>query len=108
VLRSAVGDVDVFSDKPVQIFETPGRTPGHHSLMLKLKYAGTVILSGDVAHFENNDGRGLVPRDNVNRADTLASIGRVRGLAAHYRARVVILHAANVFEVMPKLPAYLD
>lgn len=102
------GDLDVFGDGTVQMISTPGHTPGHHALMVKLPHAGVVLLSGDVAHFKVNYDHALVPTDNVNRADTIASIGRLHGLAAHYHAKVVIQHASNVFEQMPKLPAYLD
>lgn len=102
------GDLDVFGDGTVQMISTPGHTPGHHALMLKMRHAGVVLLSGDVAHFQVNYDRGLVPTGNVNRADTLASIGRLHGLAAHYHARVIIQHAAGVFHQMPTLPAYLD
>ena len=102
------GDLDVFGDGTVQLVSTPGHTPGHHSLMVRLRKAGYILLSGDVAHFQFNYDEGLVPTGNFNRADTLASIGRVKGLARHYHARVVIQHAADVFEQLPKLPGYLD
>ena len=98
------GDLDVFGDGTVRLVSTPG----HHSLMVRLRKAGYVLLSGDVAHFQVNYDEGLVPTGNSNRADTLASIGRVKGLARHYHARVIIQHAADVFEQLPKLPGYLD
>lgn len=101
-------DKDVFGDGTVRMVATPGHTVGHHSLMLHLRRAGWVILTGDVAHFEVNYRRDLVPLGNANRADTIASIERVKGLAAHYRARVVVQHAADVFSSMPQFPAYLD
>ena len=42
----------------VVMLKRPGTRPGHHSLMVKLAQMGTVILSGDAAHFhENYDGR---------------------------------------------------
>ena len=37
------GDYDVFGDGRVRILKTPGHTPGHQSLLLKLQSAGTVI-----------------------------------------------------------------
>lgn len=107
-IEPAPGDLDVFGDGTVQMISTPGHTPGHHSLLVKLPAAGNVLLSGDVAHFQINYDNSLVPTGNVNRADTLASISRVKGLAEHYHARVVIQHGAHVFDLMPKLPAYLE
>jgi glyoxylase-like metal-dependent hydrolase (beta-lactamase superfamily II) len=102
------GDLDVFGDQTVRMISTPGHTPGHHALMLTLRHAGVVLLSGDVAHFQENYDHALVPTGNVSRADTIASIGRLHGLAAHFHARVIIQHAADVFDQMPKPPAYLD
>lgn len=66
-----------------------------------------MLLSGDVAHFQMNYDENLVPLGDVSGAETIASIGRVKGLATHHHARVVIQHAANVFASLPKAPAYL-
>lgn len=112
VLRSKIEpvaeDKDVFGDGSVRMVSTPGHTVGHHALMVRLARTGWVILTGDVAHFQVNYDRNLVPLGNANRADTIASIERVKGLAAHYRARVIIQHADGVFDRMPRPPAYLD
>ena len=101
-------DKDVFGDGSVRMVSTPGHTVGHHSLMVRLPHSGWVILTGDVAHFQVNYDRDLVPLGNSSRAETIASIERIKGLAVHYHARVIVQHAENVFEKMPQLPAYLD
>ncbi len=101
-------DLDVFGDGSVRMLCTPGHTPGHRSLLLELKHSGTVILSGDVAHTRESYERGLVPPSNTNRADSLASIARLKGLAEQHHARVVIQHAADVFDTLPVFPACLE
>src|SRR3954467_6922162 len=40
-------DKDVFEDGTVIVLRTPGHTPGHSSLLVKLPQMGAVILSGD-------------------------------------------------------------
>ena len=35
----------------VVIISTPGHTPGHQSLFVKLKKTGPVVLSGDLYHY---------------------------------------------------------
>src|SRR5438132_9615932 len=40
-------DKDVFGDGSVIVLRTPGHTPGHSSLLVKLAQMGPVILSGD-------------------------------------------------------------
>ncbi len=51
------GDKDVFGDGTVVMLNTPGHTPGHHSLLVRLKGMGPVLLTGDVAHFRENSGK---------------------------------------------------
>ena len=45
------GDYDVFGDGTVVLKFTPGHTPGHQSLYLKLAKTGGVVLSGDLYHY---------------------------------------------------------
>ncbi len=42
---------DVFGDGTVVIKSTPGHTPGHNVLFLKLKKTGPIVLSGDLYHY---------------------------------------------------------
>jgi N-acyl homoserine lactone hydrolase len=47
------GDYDVFGDGSATIISTPGHTPGHQSLLVKLPKTGARLLTGDavrVAH----------------------------------------------------------
>ena len=41
------GDKDVFGDGTVIVLRTPGHTPGHSALLVRLKDMGPVLLSGD-------------------------------------------------------------
>jgi N-acyl homoserine lactone hydrolase len=98
-------DKDVFDDGTVLMLNTPGHTPGHHSLLVKLPQMGNVLLSGDLAHFrENYDGNG-VPTFNTNRAETVASIDRVKKIAANLKATVIIQHDARDVGKLPAFPA---
>jgi N-acyl homoserine lactone hydrolase len=47
------GDHDVFGDGSVTIISTPGHTPGHQSLLVKLSMTGALLLSGDAVHFKD-------------------------------------------------------
>ena len=72
------GDKDVFGDGSVIMLNTPGHTPGHHSLLVKLKGKGNVLITGDLAHFRENYDSNGVPTFNTSRADTLASLDRFK------------------------------
>jgi len=98
------GDKDVFGDGSVMVLNTPGHTPGHHSLLVKLRDMGPVVLSGDFAHFhENYEGNG-VPSFNTDRAATLASIDRIKKIAANLKATVILQHDARDVSKLPAFP----
>jgi len=99
------GDKDVFGDGTVVLLNTPGHTPGHHSLLVRLKEMGPVLITGDLAHFhENYDGNG-VPTFNTDRAATLASLDRFKQIAKNLKATVIIQHDARDVGKLPAFPA---
>src|SRR5262249_54013218 len=53
-VEALTSDKDVFGDGTVVILRTPGHTPGHQALLVRLKDMGPVILSGDLMHFREN------------------------------------------------------
>lgn len=77
-------------------------------LFVKLAKSGPILVTGDLYHTRQNYEKGLVPLANINRADTLASFGRFKGIAANMQARVVVQHAPEDFAAMPAFPKYLE
>jgi N-acyl homoserine lactone hydrolase len=98
-------DKDVFGDGTVMMLNAPGHTPGHHILLVKLPTAGNVLLSGDLAHFRENYDSNGVPAFNTNRAETLASIDRIKRIANNLNATVIIQHDARDLNKLPAFPA---
>jgi N-acyl homoserine lactone hydrolase len=80
-------------------------TPGHHSLMVKLPQTGNVRLTADLAHFRENYENSGVPSFNVNRAETVASIDRLKKIASNLKATVIIQHDARDASKLPAFPA---
>jgi N-acyl homoserine lactone hydrolase len=99
------GDKDVFGDGTAVIINTPGHTPGHHSLLVRLKEMGNVLITGDLTHFHENYDSNGVPSFNYSRGDTLASLDRFKKAAANLKATVIIQHDARDVEKLPKFPA---
>ena len=97
-------DKDVFNDRTVVMLATPGHTPGHHSLMVNLRQKGTVLITGDLAHFHENYDSDGVPPFNTSRAETLASLARLKKIAANTRATVIIQHEARDVGKLPAFP----
>ena len=99
-------DKDVFGDGTVVMLATPGHTPGHHSLLVRLRQTGTVLITGDLAHFhENYDSNGVPPFNTGGRAETLASLDRFKKIAANTKATVIIQHEARDVAKLPAFPA---
>jgi N-acyl homoserine lactone hydrolase len=98
-------DKDVFGDGSVIMLYTPGHTPGHHSLLVKLPQTGNVILTGDAAHFRENYDSDGVPAFNVDRSQTVASIERLKAIASNLKAIVVIQHDPRDVDKLPAFPA---
>lgn len=99
-------DHDVFGDRTVVILNTPGHTPGHHSLMVRLKEKGDVLLTGDLAHFQENYASNGVPSFNTDRAATLASLDRFKQIVANLKATVIIQHDQRDISKLPVFPAF--
>jgi glyoxylase-like metal-dependent hydrolase (beta-lactamase superfamily II) len=100
------GDLDVFGDGRVRILSMPGHTPGHQSLLVRLKDEGNVIISGDLFHMRESFEHKRIPIFNTDRADTLASFNRLEGLMRTYKARFFIQHDKDDFAKLPKFPDF--
>lgn len=105
-IDEVVGDRDVFGDKRVIMLATPGHTPGHHSLLVRLK-SGPVILTGDLWHFRQQIALKGVPTINVSRADTLASMDRIERIARNLHARIIVGHEPEDVAKLPRFPGAL-
>jgi glyoxylase-like metal-dependent hydrolase (beta-lactamase superfamily II) len=99
------GDKDVFGDGSVIMLNMPGHTPGHHSLLVRLKEMGPVLITGDLEHFRENYESNGVPTFNTDRSQSLASIDRFKKMAANLKATVIIQHDARDVSKLPTFPA---
>ena len=84
---------------------TPGHTMGHHSLLVRLRQVGPMILSGDLWHFSEQVSHNGVPSENVDRAATLASMDRILKAAANLKANIIIQHEKSDITKLPLFPA---
>jgi N-acyl homoserine lactone hydrolase len=103
-VESLALDKDVFGDSTVIVLRTPGHTPGHQSLLVKLPQTGNVVLSGDAVHFRENYDSDGVPAFNFDRAETVASVERLKKIAANLKATVIIQHDARDIDTLPAFP----
>ncbi len=102
------GDTDVFGDGSTTLVSTPGHTPGSQSLLVHLKNSGFIILSGDVVHSEENFERNIVPSLNTDKAESIASMEKIRQMIAEYKATLFINHDKKQTDKLKLLPAFYD
>jgi N-acyl homoserine lactone hydrolase len=107
-LRLLDGDTDVFGDGSVTLVSTPGHTPGSQSLMVHLKNSGFIILSGDVVHLEENFEKDAVPSLNTDKAESIASMDRIKRMIATYNAKLFVNHDKSQSDALKLLPAFYD
>jgi N-acyl homoserine lactone hydrolase len=98
-------DKDVFGDGSVMVLRAPGHTPGHSMLLVRLKEKGPVVLVGDAVHFHENYTSNGVPGFNYDRAQTIASIERIKQIEKNLKATVIIQHDPRDIGKLPTFPA---
>jgi N-acyl homoserine lactone hydrolase len=102
------GDHDVFGDGSAVLLATPGHTPGHQSILVRLARTGPLLIIGDAAHFKENWEFRRVPSFNVDAAKTLASMERIAAILASTKAQLWIHHDKPQADAQKKSPAYYD
>lgn len=102
------GDHDVFGDGSVILLSTPGHTPGHQSLLVRLRKTGAVVLSGDAVHFMSNWENRRVPTMNFDKEKTVASMQRLADVLAKERAQLWINHDKAQRDTLELAPAYYE
>jgi glyoxylase-like metal-dependent hydrolase (beta-lactamase superfamily II) len=102
------GDHDVFGDGAVTILSSPGHTPGHQSLLVKLPKSGAVLLTGDAAHFRENWDTPRAPVQNYDKDATVTSLQKLKAVAAANNAQVWINHDAAQTATLRMSPAYYE
>jgi N-acyl homoserine lactone hydrolase len=107
-LQLIEGDFDLFDDGSVTLISTPGHTPGHQSLLVHLKNSGFIVLSGDVVHLQENFAKNVVPSLNTDKAESVASMQRVRQLIATYQAKMFINHDKRQTDSLRLIPQFYD
>jgi N-acyl homoserine lactone hydrolase len=102
------GDHDVFGDGSVIILSTPGHTPGHQSLLVRLPVTGAVVLSGDLVHFQDNWENRRVPSRNFSKEQSLASMQKVAQVLEKEKAVLWINHDNVQSAEIPHAPKFLE
>jgi N-acyl homoserine lactone hydrolase len=101
------GDHDVFGDGTVLVISTPGHTPGHQSLFLKLAKTGPLVLTGDLYHYAAERTLKKIPAAD-NQAQTAASRAAIDALRQKTGGQLWIQHDILANATLKKAPLYYD
>jgi len=85
-------DHDVFGDGTVVIKYTPGHTPGHQSLYLKLAKTGPILLSGDLYHYPEEITYKRIPPFDSDKDQTAKSRAMIEDFVKKNKAQLWIQH----------------
>jgi N-acyl homoserine lactone hydrolase len=102
------GDYDVFGDGAVVIKQTPGHTPGHQILALKLATTGVVVLTGDLYHYPEEVGRREVAPAQGNQEVTLASRDALQAFLKKTNGQMWMTHDLSSFSKLKKAPSFYE
>jgi glyoxylase-like metal-dependent hydrolase (beta-lactamase superfamily II) len=101
-------DLDVFGDGTVVVKSAPGHTPGHQVLFVKLAKHGPVVLAGDLYHYPEEGPTGRTPVFEFNRAQTLATRGKIAAFVKQTGAEMWIEHDLPTHARLPFAPKYVE
>jgi len=101
-------DFDVFGDGSVVVMATPGHTPGHQVVAVKLANRGTVLLGGDLYHYPEERTTGRIPTFEFNAEQSKTSRARVEQYLKANNAALWIEHDLATHAALPKSPQYVD
>src|SRR5215469_15962075 len=99
---------DVFGDGTVVIKSTPGHTPGHNVLFLKLKKTGPVVLSGDLYHYPEERTLHRLPVSEFNKDQTAASRAELETFLKKTGAQLWIEHDIVGNAKLKKAPQFYE
>jgi glyoxylase-like metal-dependent hydrolase (beta-lactamase superfamily II) len=101
------GHHDVFGDGTVVLESTPGHTPGHQSLFVKLAKTGPILLTGDLYHYPAERAlKTFRAEDNI--PQTRASRAEIEELLRKTGAQLWIQHDILANATLKKSPQYYD
>jgi glyoxylase-like metal-dependent hydrolase (beta-lactamase superfamily II) len=101
-------EYDVFGDGTVIIKSTPGHTPGHNVLFLKLKKTGPIVLSGDLYHYPEERTLHRLPVAEFNKEQTAASRAELEVFLKKTGAQLWIEHDIVGNRKLKKAPEFYE
>jgi N-acyl homoserine lactone hydrolase len=101
-------EYDVFGNGSVILKSTPGHSPDHQVLFLKLPKTGPVLLSGDLYHYPEERKLNKVPTTEFNAAQTVTSRANIEAFLKKTGAQLWIQHDFTATAKLKKAPQFYE
>jgi N-acyl homoserine lactone hydrolase len=102
------GDYDVFGDGSVIMVSTPGHSPGHQSLFVKLAETGPVIMTGDAYHYPEERTFHKLPKGDPNIEQSALSRAKMDSIMEWTGAQLWISHDILNYAKLKKAPDFYE
>ena len=100
------GDIEIADG--VWLYETPGHTAGHYSLLVEMDDQPSMIFAGDAAYTYENLERQIVGGFHLDPAAAVESLRRLSWLARSHGAKIYPSHEMEPFQTWKKAPSYYE
>ncbi len=90
----------------VTLFETPGHTAGHYSLMVRLADTGPIIFTGDACYAQRSLDVMAPPSLHDDPRKEYASLERLKALAQEHEAKLFFSHDNESYPSYVKAPGF--
>jgi len=90
----------------VTLFETPGHSAGHYSLMVKLAGRRPMLFPADVVYSQKALDNMILPASHLDPVRAYQSIERIKALAEKHDAEIFFSHDAASFANYKKAPSW--
>jgi 4-pyridoxolactonase len=100
------GDLEIADG--VWLYETPGHTAGHYSLLVEIDDQPSMIFAGDAAYTYENLERQIVGGFHLDPTAAVESLRRLSWLARSRAAQIYPSHEMEPFLTWKKAPAYYE
>lgn len=92
--------------KGLWLFETPGHTAGHYSLMVELKNRRPMLFTADACYSKKNMDMMCISSFHLDPTASLKSMQRLKDLAERYDAELFYSHDPESFGSYIQAPGY--
>jgi 4-pyridoxolactonase len=102
--ETLTGDQEIA--KGLWLFETPGHTAGHYSLMVELKNRRPMLFTADACYSQKNMDMMCISSFHLDPVASVNSLKRLKELAAKHDAEMFYSHDPESFKSYQKGAAY--